>query len=78
MKQWSTFKQIMQAMGKHCPAYLLGIFFMSTGWAAFSVMTSILLKNVVDAAQAAEVNKIPLIIVGNILGGIVILLIYRA
>ena len=78
MKQWSTFKQIMQAMGKHCPAYLLGIFFMSTGWAAFSVMTSILLKNVVDAAQAAEVNKIPLIIVGNVLGGIVILLIYRA
>lgn len=78
MKQWSTFKQIMQAMGKHCPAYLLGIFFMSTGWAAFSVMTSILLKNVVDAAQTAEVNKIPLIIVGNILGGIVILLIYRA
>ena len=78
MKQWSTFKQIMQAMGKYCPAYLLGIFFMSTGWAAFSVMTSILLKNVVDAAQAAEVNKIPLIIVGNILGGIVILLIYRA
>ncbi|MBQ2936187.1 MAG: ABC transporter ATP-binding protein [Lachnospiraceae bacterium] len=78
MKQWSTFKQIMQAMGKRCPAYLLGIFFMSTGWAAFSVMTSILLKNVVDAAQAAEVNKIPLIIVGNILGGIVILLIYRA
>lgn len=78
MKQWSTFKQIMQAMGKHCPAYLLGIFFMSTGWAAFSVMTSILLKNVVDAAQAAEVNKIPFIIVGNVLGGVVILLIYRA
>ncbi len=78
MKQWSIFKQTMRVMGKHCPAYLSGIFFMSTCWAAFSVMTSILLKNVVDAAQAAQVNKIPLIIAGNVLGGIVILLIYRA
>lgn len=77
MKQWNLFKQIMKVMGKHCPAYLLGIFFMSTGWAGFSVMTSILLKNVVDAAQSAQVDKIPLIIVGNILGGIIILLIYR-
>lgn len=78
MKQWNIFKQTMRVMGKHCPAYLLGIFFMSTCWAAFSVMTSILLKNVVDAAQKAQVNRIPWIIVGNILGGIVILLIYRA
>lgn len=78
MKQWSIFKQTMRVMGKHCPAYLLGIFFMSTCWAAFSVMTSILLKNVVDAAQSAQVNRIPWIIAGNILGGVVILLFYRA
>lgn len=78
MKQWSIFKQTMRVMGKHCPAYLLGIFFMSTCWAAFSVMTSILLKNVVDAAQSAQVNRIPWIIAGNILGGVVILLLYRA
>ncbi len=78
MKQWNIFAKTMNIMGKRCGIYLLGIFFMSTGWAAFSVMTSLLLKNVVDAAQSGGVSQIPLIIAGNVLGGIIILLIYRA
>lgn len=78
MKQWKIFVKTMSLMGKHCVAYLLGIFFMSTGWASFSVMTSILLKNVVDAAQAGKASRIPLIIIGNVIGGLLVLLIYRA
>ncbi|MBQ8597692.1 MAG: ABC transporter ATP-binding protein [Lachnospiraceae bacterium] len=78
MKQWNLFLKTMRVMGKHCGAYLLGIFFMSTGWAAFSVMTSILLKSVVDAAQAGNIDRIPVIIAVNVLGGVVALLIYRA
>ena len=77
-KQWRIFIKIMRMMGKHCAAYLLGIFFMSTGWAAFSVMTSVLLKIVVDAAQAGNVGQIPLIIIINVAGGLAALLIYRA
>lgn len=77
-KQWRIFIKIMRMMGNHCAAYLLGIFFMSTGWAAFSVMTSVLLKSVVDAAQAGNVGQIPLIIIINVAGGLAALLIYRA
>lgn len=78
MNQWKIFVKAMSMMGKHCSAYLLGIFFMSTGWASFSVMTSILLKNVVDAAQSGRVSRIPLIIGGNVIGGFLVLLVYRA
>lgn len=78
MKQWNIFLKTMRVMENHCGVYLLGIFFMSTGWAAFSVMTSILLKSVVDAAQAGNIDRIPIIIAVNILGGVAALLIYRA
>ncbi len=78
MKQWKIFIKVMQMMGRNCGIYLTGIFFMSTGWAMFSVLASLLMKNVVDAAQTGNEHKIPLIIVGNVLGGLVSLLIYRA
>lgn len=78
MKQWNIFLKTMRVMENHCGVYLLGIFFMSTGWAAFSVMTSILLKSVVDAAQVGNIDRIPIIIAVNILGGVAALLIYRA
>ncbi len=78
MKQWEIFRKIMGVMGKHCPGYLIAIFFMSTGWAAFSVMTSLLLKDVVDAAQSGEEGQIPTIIAVNVIGGIIALLVYRA
>lgn len=78
MKQWKVFRKTMHIMGKHCPVYLLGIFFMSTGWATFSVMTSLLLKNVVDAAQSGRANRIPVIIAVNVAGGLAALLVYRA
>lgn len=77
MKQWIIFVKTMQMMGNRCGIYLTGIFFMSTGWATFEVMTSLLMKDVVDAAQSGNASRIPLIIVGNVLGGLVALLIYR-
>lgn len=78
MNQWKTFIKTMQMMGNRCGIYLAGIFFMSTGWAMFSVMTSLLIKDVVDAAQSGNAGGIPLIIVGNVFGGLVALLVYRA
>ncbi|MBO5336081.1 MAG: ABC transporter ATP-binding protein [Lachnospiraceae bacterium] len=77
MKTWKLFLRTMKVMGKHCKVYLAGIFFMSTGWAAFSVMASLLMKNVVDAAQTGETGHMLMIIVVNVVGGILSLLIYR-
>ncbi len=77
MTQWKVFVRVMGMMGNRCGIYLTAIFFMSTGWAAFSVLESLLVKNVVDAAQSGGANNIPLIIGGNVLGGIVALLVYR-
>lgn len=77
MKTWQVFIRTMKIMGKHCPVYLAGIFFMSTGWAMFSVMSSLLMKNVVDAAQTGDSERMLQVIIGNVVGGIVSLLVYR-
>lgn len=77
METWKLFQRVMKVMGKRCKIYLLGIFLMSTCWAMFSVMVSLLLKSVVDAAQAGNADRIPFLIVGNVLGGLVVLLFYR-
>ncbi len=78
MKQSKVFLKTMKLMGKRCPIYLAGIFFMSTGWAMFTVMSSLLMKNVVDAAQSGDTEHMRNVIVLNILGGIASMLIYRA
>lgn len=70
-------QNVIKVMGKRCGIYLLGIFLMSTCWAMFSVLVSLLLKSVVDAAQAGNVKQIPFLIVGNVLGGFGVLLLYR-
>ncbi len=77
MKSWKTFLRVMKIMGKRCPIYLAGIFFMSTGWAMFSVMASMLIKNVMDAAQTGDSSKMATLIAGNVIGGILIMIIYR-
>lgn len=78
MSQWKIFIKTIRVMGKRCGLYFAGIFFMSTGWAVFEVMTSLLMKDVVDAAESGNADKITFIIVGNVIGGLVALLIYRA
>lgn len=77
MKTWNVFLRTMKIMGKRCPIYLAGIFFMSTGWAMFSVMSSLLMKNVVDAAQTGDSRRMLQVIIGNVVGGVVSLLVYR-
>lgn len=71
-----TFFKTMRAMGKRCWIYLTAIFFMSTGWAMFSVMSSLLMKNVVDAAQNGNADNILQIIIGNVIGGFISLVVF--
>lgn len=77
MKTWKLFAKTMGIMGKRCVIYLTAIFFMSTGWAMFSVMASLLMKNVVDAAQTGDTSRMLFMIITNVAGGIIILLVYR-
>lgn len=77
MKTWKLFVKTMGIMGKRCVIYLTAIFFMSTGWAMFSVMASLLMKNVVDAAQTGDTSRMLSMIITNVAGGIIILLVYR-
>lgn len=77
MRLWKLFVRTMRVMGKRCPLYLCGIFFMSTCWAMFTVMSSLLMKNVVDAAQTGNSRQMMYVIVGNVAGGIIALLAYR-
>ena len=64
-------------MGRRCPIYFGAIFFMSVSWAMFSVITSFLLKRVVDIAQNGDVYRLLWSICGSIIGGIAALLIYK-
>lgn len=77
MNQWKIFIKTINIMGKRCFLYFLGILFMSIGWSLFAIMTSLLMKNVVDAAENGNATKIPLIIIGNIICGFISLVIYR-
>lgn len=77
MNQWKIFIKTINIIGKRCFLYFLGILFMSIGWSLFAIMTSLLMKNVVDAAENGNATKIPLIIIGNIICGFISLVIYR-
>ena len=76
MKLWKLFVRTMKIMGRRCIIYLLGIFFMSACWAMFSVLSSLLMKNVVEAAQNRDSHRMIYIILGNVAGGIISLVIY--
>lgn len=77
MKTAQLFFKTMKIMGKRSVIYLAGIFFMSTGWSMFTVMSSLLMKNVVDAAQSGDVVRMRNVILGNIAGGLLSMLVYR-
>lgn len=77
MKLGKLFVRTMKIMGKRCIIYLLGIFFMSACWAMFSVLSSFLMKSVVDAAQTGDSHRMARVILWNVAGGIVSLLVYR-
>ncbi len=77
MKLWKLFARTMKVMGNRCIIYMLAIFFMSASFAMFSVMSSLLMKNVVDAAQSGDSKRMFIVIAGNVAGGFISLLIYR-
>ncbi len=76
MKSIKTFIKVMQAMGNRCIIYLTAIFFMSAGFAMFSVMSSLLMKNVVDAAQSSKTDEIAGIIAFNVIGGFISIVVF--
>lgn len=76
MKPIKAFVKVMQAMGKRCIIYLTAIFFMSAGFAMFSVMSSLLMKNVVDAAQSGRSDEIVGIIIFNVIGGFISIVVF--
>ena len=78
MTTWKLFVRTMKVMGKRCIIYLTAILFMSAGFAMFSVMESILMKNIVDAAQTGDSKHMAASIIGNIIGAAISLLVYRA
>lgn len=76
MKVFRTFIRTMKIMGRRRWIYLIAIFFMSTGFAMFSVMGSLLMKNVVDAAQSGNADNILNIIIFNVIGGFLSLVVF--
>lgn len=76
MKILRTFIRTMKIMGKRRYIYLIAIFFMSTGFAMFSVMSSLLMKNVVDAAQSGDTDNMLNIIIFNVIGGFLSLIVF--
>lgn len=77
MKNYKLFVRSMKVMGKRMVLYLGAIFMMSVTFSMFSIMSSLLMKSVVDIAQVGEYQKL-VTTIGVIVGvGIVSLLIYR-
>ena len=75
MKNYKLFIRSMKVMGKRMYLYLGAIFVMSVTFSMFSIMSSLLMKSVVDIAQVGEYQKLATTI-GVIVGiGIVSLLI---
>lgn len=73
MKLWKLFIRTMKIMEKRWVLYVIAIFFMSTGGAMFSVMTSLL----IDAAQTGNSSQMIYVIIGNVIVGFISLLVYR-
>lgn len=76
MKVLRTFLRTMKIMGWRRWIYLTAIFFMSTGFAMFSVMSSLLMKNVVDSAQSGDTDNMLRIIIFNVIGGFLSLVVF--
>lgn len=75
MNSVKVFFRSMHKMGNRAPIYLLAILGMSVSYAMFSVMGSLLMKNVVDMAAAGQNNLLKTVII-IVLAGLIFLLIY--
>ncbi len=77
MQTWKLFKKTMRVMGKRRFLYYGAIMTMSICMALFSVMESMLMKNVVDIAQSGNYPQLAKTILIIVVTGAVSLLIYR-
>lgn len=75
MNSVKVFFRSMHKMGNRAPIYLLAILGMSVSYAMFSVMGSLLMKNVVDMVAAGQNNLLKTVII-IVLAGLIFLLIY--
>lgn len=76
MNSVKVFFRSMHKMGNRAPIYLLAILGMSVSYAMFSVMGSLLMKNVVDMAAAGQNNHLLKTVIIIVLAGLIFLLIY--
>ncbi len=74
---WKLFCRTMRVMGKRRFFYYAAILAMSVGMAMFSVLSSLLMKGVVDIAQTGDFHRLIFIIAGCVSAGIISLLVYR-
>ena len=77
MQNYKLFIRSMRVMGKKRFVYLGSIFVMSVTFALFGIMSSLLMKCVVDIAQTGEYERLGYSIVVIVVVGVTSLLIYR-
>lgn len=77
MENYKLFVRTMKVMGDKLYIYLGAIFVMSVSFSMFSIMSSFLMKAVVDIAQTGEYQKLARQIAIIVVVGVVSLLIYR-
>ena len=76
MNSEKVFFRSMHKMGNRAPIYLLAILGMSVSYAMFSVMGSLLMKNIVDMAAVSGQNNLLKTVIIIVLAGLIFLLIY--
>ena len=76
MNTEKVFFRSMHKMGNRAPIYLLAILGMSVSYAMFSVMGSLLMKNIVDMAAASGQNNLLKTVIIIVLAGLIFVLIY--
>lgn len=77
MQNYKLFIRSMRVMGKKQFVYLGSIFVMSVTFALFGIMSSLLMKCVVDIAQTGEYERLGYSIAAIVVVGVISLLIYR-
>lgn len=77
MQNYKLFIRSMRVMGKKRFVYLGSIFVMSVTFALFGIMSSLLMKCVMDIAQTGEYERLGYSIVVIVVVGVISLLIYR-
>lgn len=78
MENYKLFVRCMKVMGKKRYLYLGSILVMSISFAMFGIMSSFMMKCVVDIAQTGEYQKLGTMILGIVTAGAASLLLYRA